>query len=87
VGRASLRFAAGHDLGREKPSKADYQLKAAMHLLVQQPLIGARRGLAPLDDLLQDCQSLRLHWAIADSRLEPNALVLRVAVDDLFSPA
>ena len=40
-------------------------------------------GLAPFDDLLQNPQPLRLHRAHADSRHEPHALVLGVAVDDL----
>src|SRR5437762_6518249 len=40
-------------------------------------------SLASFDDLLQNPQSLRLHRAHANSRHEPHALLLSVAVDDL----
>src|SRR3981189_3452628 len=44
---------------------------------------GEARGLAPVDDLLQNPQPLRLHRTHADSWHEPHALVLVAAIDDL----
>jgi len=40
-------------------------------------------GLAAFDDLLQNPEPLRLHWAHANSRREPHALIPGVAIDDL----
>src|SRR5204863_8449783 len=40
------------------------------------------RGLTPFDDLLQNPQPFRLHWAHSSSRQKPHALLLGVAVDD-----